>query len=32
MREMRAAIERGEFSRWRAGFIERHTPGAPNGA
>ena len=32
MREMRAAIERGEFSRWRAGFIDRHTPGAPDGA
>ena len=32
MREMRAAIERGEFSRWRAGFIDRYAPGEPNGA
>jgi len=32
MREMRAAIERGEFSRWRSGFMDRYGPGEPNGA
>jgi queuine tRNA-ribosyltransferase len=32
MREMRAAIERGEFAAWRAGFAERYASGAAEGA
>jgi queuine tRNA-ribosyltransferase len=32
MREMRAAIERGDFSRWRGAFAERYQSGGPAGA
>jgi queuine tRNA-ribosyltransferase len=32
MREMRSAIERDEFSRWRAGFVSELEYGAPDGA
>jgi queuine tRNA-ribosyltransferase len=32
MREMRAAIERGEFSRWREAFAEQYQSAAPPGA
>jgi queuine tRNA-ribosyltransferase len=32
MGEMREAVERNEFARWRAGFIEKYKSGAVNGA
>jgi queuine tRNA-ribosyltransferase len=31
-REMRSAVERDEFSRWRAGFTDQFRSGAPDGA
>ena len=32
MREMRSAIERGEFSAWRVRFVEKFSSGGPDGA